>query len=72
MITYGRNAHPIIDDYMLSLRPHEATDGGVVCQCGNAELPRGVDPELPASDLGVTSLEDKYMPASCRTGFNAS
>ncbi len=79
MITYGRNANAIIDDYMLSLRPHEAADGGVVWQCGNADPPLGVEPESaeefgeqPESDLGVTSLEDKYMPASCRTGFSAS
>ncbi len=79
VITYGRNAHPKIDDYLLSLRPHAAGNGRVVWQCGNAEPPRGVEPDrddeapaAPASDFGVTSLVDRYMPASCRSGFAGS
>jgi uncharacterized RDD family membrane protein YckC/Tfp pilus assembly major pilin PilA len=69
-ITYGRAASPVIRDYLLSLRPHLTAAGGIAWQCGNAELPAGVDPELtPASGFGVTSLQDKHLPPACRTGF---
>jgi uncharacterized RDD family membrane protein YckC len=66
VITYGRGANPRIGDYLLSLRPHVMQDGRVAWQCGNAAPPDSVPPH---SGVGVTSLEDKNMPAACRTGY---
>jgi hypothetical protein len=71
MVAYGRGANPRIADFVLSLRPHVELDGTVVWQCGNAEPPAGMadGAAAPASGFGVTSLEDRDMPASCRSGY---
>jgi hypothetical protein len=66
VITYGRGASPRIGDYLLSLRPHVMHDGRIAWQCGNAAPPTAIPPH---SGVGVTSLEDRDMPASCRTGY---
>lgn len=75
-ITYGRNANSQIQGEQLSLRPLIDRDGEVVWQCGNADPPDGSyansggsADEGTESDDGGSSLKEKYVPASCRTGF---
>ena len=77
-ITYGRDANSRIDGATLALRPVVNTNNDVVWICGNAVAPQGTDPDPdgagPAgeSDAGVTSLVDKFMPASCRANFGGN
>jgi type IV pilus assembly protein PilA len=78
-VTYGRDANTRIDGLTLSLQPVVNENGDVVWICGNADDPAatyvnsagavggGVD-----SIDGVTTVLDKHMPASCRTGFGGS
>jgi hypothetical protein len=65
-ITYGRKANQRIQDAQLSLRPFVTAEGDIAWQCGNAEI---VDIDESGSGSGITDLDDRYMPAACRTGF---
>lgn len=76
VIAYGSGANPYIRDHLVSLRPFLTEDQVIVWQCGNAT----VDDELTIqakphsegatdSDVGVTSVVDRYLPAACRSGF---
>jgi len=76
VIAYGPQSNPRIREHLLSIRPFVTEDQDVVWQCGNAfvEDEEAVEAK-PAgeaasdSDVGVTSIVDRYLPASCRTGF---
>jgi uncharacterized RDD family membrane protein YckC/Tfp pilus assembly major pilin PilA len=76
-IVYGRNASARIRNATLSLRPYVDRDGEVVWQCGRAARPDGTSinsagesGEGTDSDPGETDLADKYLPASCRSGYD--
>jgi len=74
-ITYGRDVNDRIDGQTLSIQPLVNVNGDVVWVCGNSADPVGADPDPgdgTDSVAGVTSLLDKHMPASCRTGFGGS
>jgi type IV pilus assembly protein PilA len=74
-ITYGRDANSRIQAATLSLQPMVNANGDVVWVCGNADDPLNGndDPgDGVVSAAGVTSVLDKHMPASCRTGFGGS
>ena len=74
-IVYGKDANAKIDQATLDIQPMVNANGDVVWVCGNA-----VDPSDAVADPGdgtvsidgVTSLQDKHMPASCRSGFGGS
>jgi type IV pilus assembly protein PilA len=70
-VEYGRDVNTRIDGETLALQPFVNDNGDVVWLCGNADPPSAgsADPGGGASPAGVTSLLDKHMPASCRTGF---
>jgi len=75
-ITYGKDVNARIDAQTLSLQPLVNPNGDVVWVCGNADDPQNAS-DTPstgatASPDGVTSLLDKHMPASCRTGFGGA
>jgi len=77
-ITYGENAHDRIRGRRLSLRPFIMDSGEIVWQCGNASLPQDAFPDSlgvlgggTQSATGETTLFDKDVPASCRSGFMA-
>ena len=77
-VTYGLDANSRIEDDTLAIRPFVNENGDVVWQCGNATQPDdsyensgGADGGGTDSAEGTTSLLDKYMPASCRTGFGS-
>ena len=75
-IEYGKDVNARIDGQTLTLQPMVNLNGDVVWVCGNANPPSaGSDTPSPgatASPAGVTSLLDKHMPASCRTGFGGA
>lgn len=74
VITYGKSANQAISGLHLSLRPFLSADGVVDWQCGNGPLSddsyesvEDSDGEMAESSVGVTSVTDKFLPASCRT-----
>ena len=81
-IDYGRDANQAIntatDADLLSLKPYINLNRDVLWVCGNANAPAGsgvTDVPAPggtASGANRTDLQEKYMPASCRTGFGGS
>jgi type IV pilus assembly protein PilA len=71
-ITYGDQANDKILNETLVLRPMVSENEDVIWVCGKADDPDGAeDPTSGAAPAGTTSVEDKYLPASCRTGFGA-
>ena len=75
-IVYGRDANAKINGQRLDIQPFVNANGDVVWVCGNANDPAGAgisnDPGGGASPDGATTLVDKHMPASCRTGFGGN
>ena len=78
-ITYGRDANAAIDQQFLSFRPLVNINQDIVWVCGNAADPLqlATPPDVPSggttpSGANQTSITDKYMPASCRTGFGGT
>ena len=70
-ITYGNEVNGVIDGETLTLTPYESVDLSVVWRCGNAGAPAGAALLGTAAGAATAyvapSLEDKYMPAACRT-----
>ncbi len=71
-ITYGLQANTNIDSETLSLKPLVSGNDDVVWVCGSASTPSGASEALSGNSGAVsTSVIDKYLPASCRTGFGS-
>jgi type IV pilus assembly protein PilA len=75
-ITYGKDANQAIDTGLLSFRPLVNQNQDIVWVCGNADnpsdtldIPQGA---VQASGPDQTSIQDKYVPASCRTNFGGA
>jgi type IV pilus assembly protein PilA len=66
-ITYGNQANQNIDTQTLSLKPGVNANFDVVWVCGNADTPSAGD--VSTSGAVNTTLLNKYLPATCRTGF---
>jgi type IV pilus assembly protein PilA len=74
-ITYGRDANNQIVGDRLDVQPMVNLNGDVVWVCGNSTDPANATATPTggtASTAGATTLLDKHMPASCRTGFGGS
>jgi type IV pilus assembly protein PilA len=78
-IVYGKDANAKIATLLLAIQPLVNENGDVVWKCGNANDPDGTyvnsggaDATGTDSDVVATTLSDKHMPASCRTGFGGS
>jgi uncharacterized RDD family membrane protein YckC len=76
-IEYGGDANLRIEGQVLSLRPFITEDGEVVWQCGNSNDPRNGMAILELEDGSTleagenyTSLDDKFLPHACRSGFD--
>lgn len=67
-VTYGLQANSDLATKVLSLRPGVSANGDVIWICGNASAPSGIT--VPAA--AGSHVDDKYMPASCRTGFGGT
>ena len=66
-ITYGNQANQNIDGETLSLTPGLNNNLDVVWRCGNANDPSGAS----MVTAGSTSVQNKYLPASCRAGYGS-
>jgi type IV pilus assembly protein PilA len=67
-VTYGNQANASnLDGRVLSLRPVANDNGDLIWVCGNATSPTD-DPDATNN----TTVKDKYLPASCRTGFGGT
>jgi type IV pilus assembly protein PilA len=79
-ITYGRDANAKINTATsatdrLDLQPFVNANGDVIWLCGNADPPQNGDDDPgdgTVSTAVATDLPDKYMPASCRSGFGGN
>lgn len=67
-ITYGVQANQKISGKTLALTPGVNPNGDVVWVCGAASAPGAA---TMASVVGTTTVFDKYLPSSCRTGFGS-
>jgi type IV pilus assembly protein PilA len=67
-ITYGNQANSNVRGQILSLRPGVNENSDVVWQCGRANPP--VDAARMAG-ADATTVLNKYLPATCRSGFGA-
>ena len=71
-ITFGGQANANIDGETLSLKPLVSANDAVVWVCGNAEDPSGAaEASTGNSGAVATTVVDKYLQASCRTGFGS-
>jgi type IV pilus assembly protein PilA len=74
-IQYGKDANQAIQDLFLSFRPLQNLNEDIVWVCGNAADPTDTS-DTPlngtASGANNTSIADKYVPSSCRTGFGGA
>jgi type IV pilus assembly protein PilA len=75
-VVYGKDVNSKIVGETLSIRPLVNENGDVVWQCGASIQPTGTYVNSGGqagggtdSNAGTTSLNDKYMPASCRSTF---
>lgn len=72
-ITYGEQANANIDGAVLALTPKVSANDDVIWVCGNASDPTTAgDPTSGAASEVSTTVLNKYLPASCRTGFGAA
>jgi type IV pilus assembly protein PilA len=80
-VTYGRDANSKINNATtpggsrLDLQPFVNANGDVVWLCGDADPPLNGndDPgDGTVSTPVATTVLDKYMPASCRSGFGGN
>jgi type IV pilus assembly protein PilA len=74
-IIYGKDANAKINGLELDIQPMVNANGDVVWVCGNATDPTNAnaDPGSGTASLaGTTTVLDKHMPASCRTGFGGN
>jgi type IV pilus assembly protein PilA len=78
-IVYGKDVNDKIAGSILSIQPLVNENGDVVWMCGKSDQPDatyvnsgGLLGTGNDSIAGTTSLNDKHMPASCRSGFGGS
>jgi type IV pilus assembly protein PilA len=65
--TFGGQANSNIDGDTLSLKPFVSPNGDVIWVCGTRAAPSNADdPSSGGSGAVATSLEGKYLPATCR------
>jgi type IV pilus assembly protein PilA len=70
IITYGKDANSKLGTKILALHPGENVNGDVVWVCGDANDPSGAS--MAAGTPTDTTVDNKYLPASCREGFGGS
>ncbi|MEO8225131.1 MAG: pilin [Gammaproteobacteria bacterium] len=65
VITYGDQANTNIANQKMSIKPWLSANNDVIWVCGNNVAPGTV--QADSSGAADTTLEEKYMPSSCRT-----
>ena len=76
-ITYGRDVNTRINGSVLAIQPFVNNNGDVLWRCGLSDPPIAPATDLlgattSSDSLAATTLSDKHMPASCRTGFGGN
>lgn len=66
VVTYGFEAHALINGLTLTLTPYETPDGSIIWRCGYAGAPSGNDPLGTLTAYVLPSVPMEYMPGSCR------
>ena len=71
IVTFGFNAHALINGLSLTLVPYETAEASVVWKCGFANPPSGLQPMGTAlssnpSPVIDSTIQARYLPASCR------
>jgi type IV pilus assembly protein PilA len=66
IITYGNQANATsLATQTLALTPWLSANDDVIWVCGNRDEPAGA---VAGGTEGATSIEDRFLPATCRTG----
>jgi type IV pilus assembly protein PilA len=65
--SFGGQANENIDGDTLSLKPFVSPNGDVIWVCGTRDTPsNATNPSSGGSGAVATTLEGKYLPATCR------
>jgi type IV pilus assembly protein PilA len=80
IITYGHDANAAILTETLAFQPYVNPNQDIVWRCGAAAQPdpaqtldTPIGGTVPSEDSDTnTSISDKYMPSSCRSGFGGN
>jgi hypothetical protein len=70
-VTFGFDAHALINGLTVVLVPYETPDSSVVWRCADAAAPSGLFPMGTAdgtnpSPVSVSTVATRYLPATCR------
>jgi hypothetical protein len=78
-ITYGKDANQAIQGMALGFQPFSNENQDIVWRCGASAQPTDtILTATPTSALdsddsvAATTVIDKYLPSSCRTGFGGA
>ena len=77
-ITYGKDANAAIQTGTLAFQPFVNLNQDIVWRCGKSDQPTGtqLQPSGGSFDsddsVAATSVVDKYLPSSCRSGFGGA
>jgi type IV pilus assembly protein PilA len=66
VVTYGYDAHALINGLTLTVTPYATVDGGIMWRCGYAPPPVGNDPLGTTTIYVLPTVPPEYMPSSCR------
>jgi type IV pilus assembly protein PilA len=72
VVVFGNEANAAINGLNLTVTPYETAELGVVWRCGTAPIPGGTLSPLGTAGGGTAaswtapSIEERYLPASCR------
>jgi type IV pilus assembly protein PilA len=71
VVTYGNQANAVLGTTgkVLALTPYVDANNDIIWVCGKHTQPTGASlPTGVTSGLGTTTVLDKYLPQTCRTG----
>lgn len=66
VVTFGYDAHALINGLNLTVTPYSSPDGGIIWRCGYASAPSSNDPLGTTTVYVPPTVPIQYMPASCR------
>lgn len=70
-VTFGYDAHALINGLTVSLVPYETDEASVVWKCGSANPPIGLQPMGTAAAVNPSpiidpTVQEHYLPSTCR------
>ena len=66
-VTYGNQVNSVVATQTLGLTPYLSPNNDIIWVCGNHTNPTGSTIATGVS-TATTSVADKYLPQTCRTG----